>query len=184
VADDISQARQQAVLAAFLEKQQRMIFRGKILLITVTVFAMYCAISNIRTSLGLFSIPVGIFYIVCIVALFKGIAWVRYLFVLALILGAVFTFVALGAVTPNRTAQEMPTAQTGAEFDFAAEGVNTTYSTSAMLTDSEQQPFSEIEILFSYNLFGYIYSVFVLLYSKSLKEYVRSVRRAKSEAIQ
>jgi len=159
-------------------KHDLMFTRGKIIVAVITIYIIAVSICTIVLGLITFdglSLLGAVINIICVGALFKGVAWARYFFIAMLIFGAFFNFIALGTVAPdyarhNQNMQTMYDYQTGEFYGVPITSEFESYG------DEPVNPYYYVySVLLAINLIIAI----VLIFSKSVKVYTGSLQVAK-----
>ncbi|MCL2455971.1 MAG: hypothetical protein FWD19_00305 [Defluviitaleaceae bacterium] len=151
------------------ELKQKILFaRGKKIIFAIAVLVFCNAAADIFFAFrdaNFISLAGSAIYISFAVALVKRFEPARYFFIAILILYAVSAFGALGEISPNLThsnTQTMYNAQTGEFFGVPLD-----------IEAPEKIPVSPMYILLSILLAIYIFCAAVLIFSKSVKVYLK-----------
>jgi hypothetical protein len=172
--DSLSNEQRQMDIEAFRERQESLILRGKVIVIAIAIFIIVNGLVNLSTTFRLWAILVFLVEICLAVALIKGVPWVRYYLVAAMILGVVVIFSALGAIPMER-----------GSYNLAQHSVSVTLTPSGEVTQTmleaqpAQQPaegFTFIYWVLTALVLIYLVMINLLIFSKSVKEYLYAVR--------
>jgi len=174
--DNLTDEQKQHEIHAFRERQRIMISRGKVIVIAIAIFSMLGAVYNVVTNYNVGVIIGAVFSICCSVALIKGVPWVRYFFIVSFILSAFIVFLALDMVSPPRSFSEISGQTVAAIFDSATGETTFTVVNETTFPREELEGVTAIYVWLSVLLAVYIICANILMFSKSVKEYLYAER--------
>ena len=179
--DNLTEEQKQQEIQDFHDKQHVMISRGKWIVIAICAFSVLGSISDVFSPhTNTVSMLVGVIVnISLVVALLNGRTWARYGFIVLFIFGAIVSMIALDAVSPSRHFSEgrSQTAGVSATLDSVTGEI---FVTDALFAPPEIpreiEGVTAIQIQLWVLLVVYIASAIVLIFSKSVKEYMYAAR--------
>ncbi|MCL2224607.1 MAG: hypothetical protein FWB96_06545 [Defluviitaleaceae bacterium] len=174
--DNLTDEQKQAEIQAAQERNEKMLLRGKCIVITVAVLVILGAAYNVAGGLSFPTVVGAVVNIGCAVALLNGHAFARWFFIVVFVLGALFSLFTITLVEMSRIPRptQTVTEEFREEFGMYVPVIHTHQP-------EPPQDLESVTVLYL-TLAGlsvlYIVGAVVLFKSESVKEYMYSVRYA------
>lgn len=184
--DNLTDEQKQQEVAAFYERQRKMMNRGRAIIITIAVFIILGVVSNILFDFSLWTLIGAALNILFVVFLLNGFSWARYVLI------AMFSFIAFGIfalilLSMPLSTQNVPgpavmwsiNGETGVitpEFYTDEPVSRREYYVVEPVSGGERGSFSAIYAYLSVVMVLYIVGAVVLHKSKGVEEYMYAKR--------
>ncbi|MCL2500110.1 MAG: hypothetical protein FWE90_07195 [Defluviitaleaceae bacterium] len=173
--DDLTDAQRMTETEAFRERQELRIIRGKIIVIVIALFIIAGAFINLISNFTLWQSVATVVTVCLAVALLKGVPWVRYFIIVSMLLGAFAVLNMLDSVPMTGNPVNYGP-QISADFNtHTGETVYTVIETpNTPLYPAEG--FAFFYWMLSALLLCYLICAALLIFNKSVKEYLYAVK--------